>query len=187
MSFCIWLAFYHDVIYTHTVMNFEENQQQQMAPHVDEVFGNMSNKTPKERIAIAAFDMVPLVDAVKTSEEEVIKAWQAAGVETQTSFRALMSAFGSTLLKKIWNFESLGRAFTAGASDGTPLLETSPAPEPEVRLVDAEVQKIEAISIEASARLDSARALLPSLYNLTPREVRAAEAIARDPWRIERL
>ncbi|MDB5160453.1 MAG: hypothetical protein JWO99_716 [Candidatus Saccharibacteria bacterium] len=180
------VAFWQKVIYNHTIMSsfesFEAFEESQVQPQVDAIFDDVLNRPEDERIVRTAFDFLTFFDAEREAQAAVLLAWIQEGHDGQPKLRTLLSAIGRIATGTL---ESMGRAHMVG-SEGMDQTKQSPAV-PRISPTKQETAQKEATLLKARMRVESAKVMMPSIYNLTRRQVKQAEAIARNPQRLDRL
>jgi hypothetical protein len=157
------VAFFKNLDYNWQIMDFESYQQQQVERQVNEVFEDVSFKPVQERMGIAAFDLVQYIDEERRANTEVFNSWAVSGEEAPRHPRLFR-------LVTLAGFVNVGFGFALPVE---PVIQPAPS-QPEVvsekekRLKDARVQ------------IQNAKIFISSVYNLSLKEVKKTEAIARN-------
>lgn len=176
------MAIQAGVVYNHTIMSsFESFEESQLQPQVDEIFKDPLTKLVDQRIVLAAFDFLVFFEAEELAQSEVWRAWIKDGHEKEPKQQTILSKIGKFA---VGTLETMGRAYLTGAESTN----QENGPKPSVSdSTNEETALKEAGLLLARQRIQSAKELMSAIYNLTPKQVKQAEAIARNPQRLNRL
>lgn len=154
-------------------MSFESHQEDEVERQVNEIFEDVSDKTVQERMVMTAFDLLAFIDEERQAEIDVFKSWIEHGKANHTRRSTLLSSFGAAI---ITGFQGFGGW---SISVHSPLQAMSEPRVPQPHPEPSEASLKEARFDEARRHLESARGIVSDIYRLTPKQVKKAEAIAR--------
>lgn len=147
-------------------MDFESYQQEQVERQVNEVFEDISLKPVQERMGIAAFDLLKYIDEERMANTEAFYSWAASGEDESRQSRSFR-------LITLAGFINIGFGF---ALPMEPVIQPT-LPQPEV--ISKEVAEKEKRLNDARIQIQNAKVFISSVYNLTLKEVKKTEVIAR--------
>jgi hypothetical protein len=167
------VVFFEEVNYNCQIMSFEAHEEMRIERQVDAIFESVSTMTVRERMGVAAFDLLELIETERLAQDEVQREWFERDKDARQIPRKSRYPFGKAILE---GFAGLGHAVAWGAYVIPPVYDYRSIPAEEIpdELLDTPT------SLErARIQISMAKEVLPDVYNLTPKQMKKAEKIAR--------
>lgn len=154
-------------------MSFEVPEETHIERQVDAIFEDVSKTPLKERMGIAAFDLLGFIEEERLAQDEVQREWFERDKGARQVPRKSRSPFGKAILE---GFVGFGKAVSWGAYAAPPVYNHASIPAEEI---PDELSGVPTRLEEARSNLSAAKEILPEVYHLTSRQVEKAERIAR--------
>ncbi|MBC7565227.1 hypothetical protein H7100_03310 [Candidatus Saccharibacteria bacterium] len=154
-------------------MSFEEYKEKPIERRVDAIYEDTSHMTVRERMGIAAFDLIPLIDEERIAQDEVRKDWFHRDRDARSMPRKSRIPFEKIQLDGFGELGVgiVGASYSTAQADGA-RVEYGPDIPDELTAVPTRLER-------ARNHIFATKELLPDVYNLTSWQVRKSEKIAR--------
>jgi len=163
-----------NIVYTFEIMHPEQSEFEQLAYQVDEVFESTENMPIETRIGIVAFRLVDVINDERLAQDDVMKGRinrDADARKRARPFRTFFSQMFFPMLPYMGGYPGYYFDPRMGVQ----------APNEEVVIVDppAELTDTSDPLEDAKMMLFNVKSELTDIYNLSIKEAREAEALAR--------